>query len=97
MADDTVNIVVQCRAILALRSLGSKYLDLATLEHWNSLLNKFNEVCETNPDSLYLEDILTVGYLSFLSCYEYKLVHTLFLCPGCCGRCSALENEVSRK
>ena len=61
IADVDRHISVQCRALMALRCLSSKYLDTATMEHWNALLSKFYEMAETEKNILYLEDALIVN------------------------------------
>jgi len=60
IADADRNISVQCRALMALRCLSSKSLDIATAEHWNALLKKFYGMAESDKDVLYLENALTV-------------------------------------
>jgi hypothetical protein len=74
IADVDRHITVQCRALMALRCLSSKYLDIATAEHWNALLKKFYEMAESDQIVLYLEDSLIV--LLFLM---YKTVLQLFI------------------
>lgn len=60
IADVDRHITVQCRALMALRCLSSKYLDMATAEQWNALLKKFYEMAERDKNVLYLEDALIV-------------------------------------
>ncbi len=69
IADADRHISVQCRALMALRCLSSKYLDIATAEHWNALLKKLYGMAESDKDVLYLEDALTV--LLFLACIPF--------------------------
>lgn len=77
IADVDRHISVQCRALMALRCLSSKYLDIATLEHWNALLSKFYEMAEREKNMLYLEDALIV------SCYLFLLSQSVYsnACP----------------
>lgn len=76
IADADRHISVQCRALMALRCLSSNYLDIATAEHWNALLNKLNGMAESDKDVLYLEDALIV--LLFLVCIPFYNVYLCF-------------------
>ena len=72
ISDDDRHITVQCRALIALRCLSSKYLDIATADHWNALLKKFYEMAESDKNVLYLEDALIVLlFLIYLIRYKY--------------------------
>lgn len=63
IADNEQPIIVQCKALLALRHLNRGILDCTVAEHWDSLIAKLHQkTVMDGASNCYLEDVLIVSF-----------------------------------